>query len=385
MVWITNLFRDYTHVSLHKILLPGSHDTATYKFDFSIPLKGNKQLFNTVTNNKILGKILKPILTRWSQCHTLNFLEQLNIGIRFFDLRVGYLKNKIYFAHSFATMPMDELIQQIKQFYSQSDIHIKEPIILKFTYDYYNRHTMYSLDNKKKFWKKIMELYKYIYSIQNNKIPLLSDIHASGKPVILIVDTPLLKYRDEIVTELMNKEEFIYNDKCIIIPNVLTQNSYEGQWHNTFDIKEISDNVIKEINRIRTKDSFYNILGTITPQDTDVTNGIICLVLQGIGIFFAIITGIIFAFTYSNSLIPSIIMFVITIIICCIWYFQFSCKITPYSLKTNAKKVSNTVLQNIVKHDNDHRVSIITSDFTDTDFINKIIDINKKRIADTIA
>jgi hypothetical protein len=378
-MWITEIFEDVSHVPLNKILLPGSHDTATYKFDLSIPLNGNKPLFNKITQNRFIRMIAGQFAIKWAKCHDLNFIEQLSMGIRFFDLRVTLFNNEIYFAHSFATMRMQELIDQIKQFYNKSDNHIKEPIVLSFKIEGYNSENMKSLHSKKIFWKKLMQLYKYIYPIVDNRIPTLSDIYSSKKPIIILMDRPLLYDNNKIIYNLF-KEEILIDNKCVLIPHVLPLSKKRGKWHNTFNVEETNKKVIKEIQNIQNNDTFYHIQGIITPQDNNVTNGIICLVLKILFIIFIILT--ILSVLSENKILIGIC---VTISICLLiaWIYR-GCAKTAYSLKTHSKTIQDTIFNTVKKHDINNNVSIITSDFTNADFIKNIIEENKKRRLDMV-
>jgi len=373
-MWITEIFENVGHVPLNQILLPGSHDTATYKFDLSIPLNGNKSLFNKITQNRFIRMIAGRFATKWSKCHDLNFVEQLSLGIRFFDLRVTLFNNEIYFAHSFATMRMQELIDQIKQFYKRSDNHIKEPIVLSFKIEWYNSENMKSLSSKKIFWKQLMQLYKYIYPIVDNRIPTLSDIYSSKKPIIILMDRPLLYHNNNIIYNLF-KEDILIDNKCILIPHVLPLSKKRGKWHNTFNVEETNKKVIQEIQNIQNNDTFYHIQGIITPQDKDVTNGIICLVLKILFIIFIILT--ILSVLSENKIVIGICT-TISICLLVVWLY-LGCPKTAYSLKTNAKIIQDKILETVKQHDINNNVSIITSDFTDKEFVQSIIEENKKR------
>ena len=68
---------------LWDILLPGTHDTAGFRFE--IPYPEN--------------------FTDWTRTQEHSVYEQLNMGIRVFDLRVTVWNTTLYHTHYFVTTP----------------------------------------------------------------------------------------------------------------------------------------------------------------------------------------------------------------------------------------------------------------------------------------
>lgn len=74
---------------------------------------------------KWLGLIATTIISKWAKTQDFNAKEQLNSGIRYFDLRVATKDgtNKMYFVHS---LYADEVFKTLKDIKGFIDSHPKE-------------------------------------------------------------------------------------------------------------------------------------------------------------------------------------------------------------------------------------------------------------------
>ena len=79
---------------LYQMLLPGTHDTATYAFADA------------------------ALVTNWAQCQQFSVYDQLKGGIRYLDIRVnGEIHDgKIFCSHSFFTVPFEHVINDVSRF-----------------------------------------------------------------------------------------------------------------------------------------------------------------------------------------------------------------------------------------------------------------------------
>eukprot|EP00429_Kryptoperidinium_foliaceum_P025007 CAMPEP_0176147498 /NCGR_PEP_ID=MMETSP0120_2-20121206/75192_1 /TAXON_ID=160619 /ORGANISM="Kryptoperidinium foliaceum, Strain CCMP 1326" /LENGTH=447 /DNA_ID=CAMNT_0017484117 /DNA_START=65 /DNA_END=1408 /DNA_ORIENTATION=- len=112
---------------LCRVGLPGTHDSCTYKFDAD---KGNSP-----DSAEILGvlpdMILSQIFERLCQCQSLSTKEQLERGIRYLDLRVGYHPESDSFAtcHGVFCVDVKEVLQELAEFLEANP---KEVVIVEF-------------------------------------------------------------------------------------------------------------------------------------------------------------------------------------------------------------------------------------------------------------
>ena len=76
--------------TLHDITLPGSHDSASFFLDGKVmPGSLPWPLNDIVQMATDAGTLAASYIIRWSQSQTLDIAEQLEAGIRYFDLRAG--------------------------------------------------------------------------------------------------------------------------------------------------------------------------------------------------------------------------------------------------------------------------------------------------------
>ncbi|HWR00405.1 MAG TPA: phosphatidylinositol-specific phospholipase C domain-containing protein [Chlorobaculum sp.] len=79
---------------LYEMLLPGTHDSTTYRFAEA------------------------ALVTNWAQTQTFTIYEQLKGGIRYLDIRVSNEKHddQVYCSHTFFTLPFQDVVNDISRF-----------------------------------------------------------------------------------------------------------------------------------------------------------------------------------------------------------------------------------------------------------------------------
>ena len=108
------------NMSITNISIPGTHDSGTYAFE-SI-------------------RWTLPIAYLWATCQTYTLYEQLSVGIRYLDLRIGIYDNKAYICHGkYAGKPLctdltlKNAVNQIRVFLME---HRYEAVICHFRSEY---------------------------------------------------------------------------------------------------------------------------------------------------------------------------------------------------------------------------------------------------------
>lgn len=123
--WISKL---PTSTKIHDIILPATHNSGAYTIDFC--------------KLTTLQKFGIYFLRKWTINQSLTIEEQLNMGIRFLDLRISFFDG-FYISHTFATITMDNALNQVLSFLEKNP---KEFVIIKIVPDFNNRHTV-NLEN----------------------------------------------------------------------------------------------------------------------------------------------------------------------------------------------------------------------------------------------
>jgi len=131
MDWISKLD---SSKKLNEIFFPGTHDSGAYTLDYSINIfKGPQKFIN------FLVPISKYFINKWTLTQNKDILEQLNMGVRAFDIRVSKFGEIYYVSHTFIAITMQSLADQINIFLENNP---NEFIIIHFKTDYNHRNSI---------------------------------------------------------------------------------------------------------------------------------------------------------------------------------------------------------------------------------------------------
>ncbi|XP_038069136.1 PI-PLC X domain-containing protein 3-like [Patiria miniata] len=132
--WMSKLPEKLRCEPLKNIAIPGSHDSFSYTLDLNTPVSPSSP--DTVRNLvSAFGNMAKKIVYSWSVTQSLTFRQQLDRGIRYFDLRVSTMNGKpeLYFVHGLYGAEVGTCLREIKAW---TDEHPKEVIFLDFNHLY---------------------------------------------------------------------------------------------------------------------------------------------------------------------------------------------------------------------------------------------------------
>ncbi|KAH3872539.1 PI-PLC X domain-containing protein 2-like [Dreissena polymorpha] len=123
--WMSKLPEPVWELSLSEIVIPGSHNSFSYRLD-----PGSELAPDANPALKLLGN---GIIYKWAVTQDLSFKEQLELGVRYFDLRVAFRKKtqNVHFCHSLYGMTVEDGIKEILDFLKE---HPKEIAILDFNH-----------------------------------------------------------------------------------------------------------------------------------------------------------------------------------------------------------------------------------------------------------
>lgn len=132
--WMASLPPHLHHVPLSNLAIPGSHDSFSYWVDEKSPVGPDQtQAVKRLARISLVKKLMK----KWSVTQNLTFREQLEAGIRYFDLRVsskpGDTDQEIYFIHGLFGIKVWDGLMEIDAFLTQ---HPQEIIFLDFNHFY---------------------------------------------------------------------------------------------------------------------------------------------------------------------------------------------------------------------------------------------------------
>jgi hypothetical protein len=118
--WMGDVFEGREHTQLRDIVIPGTHDSGTYNITSSSTLDPKKDWFY---------ELAKGVVADWSVTNNYNIYDQLQHGIRYFDLRIQKIDGEFVMVHALVGMKLSDMLIQVRNF---ADQHPKEVILLEF-------------------------------------------------------------------------------------------------------------------------------------------------------------------------------------------------------------------------------------------------------------
>ncbi|CAJ1082398.1 PI-PLC X domain-containing protein 2-like [Xyrichtys novacula] len=134
--WMGSLPPKLSAMPLKHLAVPGSHDSFTYWVDVHAPVGPDQKAYVKYLAT-MFSVLAKKVMVKWSMTQNLTFKEQLDAGIRYFDLRVsskpGERGKEIYFIHGLFGHKVRDGLVEINTFLSG---HKKEVVFLDFNHYY---------------------------------------------------------------------------------------------------------------------------------------------------------------------------------------------------------------------------------------------------------
>lgn len=122
--------------------LIGTHDSAAYKFDFSVSFWDLNNKWEWLRKAARVLPCLRNKIIALSQAQTLTIRQQLECGVNVLDLRVSHANGIFYSSHTFCCGPFLDVLNQIKD-YLDSPMNTEPiPLVLIISPDFANEHTM---------------------------------------------------------------------------------------------------------------------------------------------------------------------------------------------------------------------------------------------------
>lgn len=136
--WMTHygqLFPEVATIPLKNLILPGTHDSATSTITASSKFAREQDPPHELNWLRYLGVgfIVSGIAAKWSKAQGKSLGEQLNLGIRYFDMRVVYRESdrSFYSVHGLYGDHLDTILKEVQDFLAKNP---KEVILLDFNH-----------------------------------------------------------------------------------------------------------------------------------------------------------------------------------------------------------------------------------------------------------
>ncbi|XP_005093807.1 PI-PLC X domain-containing protein 3 [Aplysia californica] len=134
--WMAELPEKLHTWPLMKLAIPGSHNSATFGIDPKAECAPDAP--TNVANSvrvPVLGEAVRAVCRAWSVCQKLDFRQQLESGIRYFDLRISTKPGSedFYFVHTLYGPKLSEMLESVSSYLSE---HRKEVVLLDLNHFY---------------------------------------------------------------------------------------------------------------------------------------------------------------------------------------------------------------------------------------------------------
>ena len=115
--WMAQLVTHIADTPLHKLRLPGTHDSGAYHL--SRTRMGDLPAWLRAVNNATRGIVTRPItpiIAGWGEAQSLDVYNQLKRGARYLDLRVVHERGGYFTEHGMAGASYEDVLTQVASF-----------------------------------------------------------------------------------------------------------------------------------------------------------------------------------------------------------------------------------------------------------------------------
>lgn len=262
-------YREFIYdLRINQLILPGTHDSAATEIDFS-----SKPILDDPLLKIPLIKPTKKFIKNWTITQEFSVKKQLELGIRYLDLRVCYNfdDNTFYCLHTFYIRPLREVLFEISQFIEK---HAGEIVLISFSNYFYKQ---FLTENEIKIYENGMN---EMIELKFNKrlaaydtTTVVGDMINSGKRIMIIPEQNI--GGDWINTDNKYEKMNALQYQCVMYtPNI--NNLYNISWTLTPSVKTIiksifiSNNIGKLSSKFNKK--FKDLFTYITPECEDKIN-----------------------------------------------------------------------------------------------------------------
>ncbi|MDP2193128.1 MAG: phosphatidylinositol-specific phospholipase C domain-containing protein [Alphaproteobacteria bacterium] len=218
--WMQELGPVIEDKKLRELFIPGTHDTATSSISSESDVNPKCSIGQKLAPLRIFG--VHGFITRWSKAQDLNITEQLDVGVRYLDLRLAYHpKHKTFWTeHCLFSQPFEEVLLEIKGFLKKNR---KEILIID----------VQNIDVGGGRIEQIQDMVHETFSQDDAKYPINFLIKEDLKKPI----KKLWEENKQIVLIVDSDHTFKQGDKPD--PHFLDRKTYlESKWHDAGTFKE---------------------------------------------------------------------------------------------------------------------------------------------------
>ena len=189
--WMKDNYESLKFKCLYEVTLPGTHDSGAYDLNhIPCPGDGLPRIINWIQTN-VPTAFTTNVIHEWSKTQALSIGEQLNHGIRFFDLRIAGYRNDFYIHHGNLGPCLSDIFHELHTFMSSVE---RELVIISVSH-------MKGMDDfsHTQFMELIIrKLGPFLYQNMSSDLTSLrttqiQDILENGPKIVCIYGDPYLR------------------------------------------------------------------------------------------------------------------------------------------------------------------------------------------------
>ncbi|XP_077480424.1 PI-PLC X domain-containing protein 2 [Stigmatopora argus] len=247
--WMGSLPPRLSVMPLKHLAIPGSHDSFTYWVDVHAPVGPDQKVYVKYLAT-MFSVLAKKVMVKWSMTQNLTFKEQLDAGIRYFDLRVsskpGEPGLETFFIHGLFGHKVRDGLREINSFLCE---HQKEVIFLDF-----NHYYKMSSEHHKYLIKMLQEIF-------GNKLCKNCEVEA-------ITLDYLWKHKYQVIV-------FYHHPSAEGAPAMWPGSKIPAPWANTTEPGKLIQFLETTLKQRSKKGSFHVSQAILTPGVNTVARGLV--------------------------------------------------------------------------------------------------------------
>ena len=176
---MSDLPDDLKRQSLSKLAIPGTHNSFTFSLNKSGPVgTDEEELVQKLAKSCITGPLTKAIIYRWARCQTSRVQEQLEQGVRYFDIRVGMVQDELYILHGLYGLEVGDVLREVASFLAKNP---GEVVFLDFQHFYDLK-----LEHHDRLGATIESVFEAKLCPCRGQVPSLEEMTKSSQQVVVI-------------------------------------------------------------------------------------------------------------------------------------------------------------------------------------------------------
>lgn len=265
-------------LTLRDLYIPGTHQSAMTPQ--SVDVQNSKFAIKPETLTAVANRLMPRTMRGWVVCQDLSITQQLELGVRYLDLRISYHagEDTFYLTHRYSGPSLASVLDDIVSFYRTNSTRDSELLLLSITSDYDNKNTLVGHEEA------------YMSLIRNHPIS-----QKLVKPEQDVMDLHIDQFGTTPVAILTGGDSFTSQPHTYS-----TAQSYDNTWHNKNTHKEALHAARRSLNdQSQNARQLKVVQAIVTPSVEAVGESIGRVVAMGVALIIMTLTFAVLAATHG--------------------------------------------------------------------------------------